>query len=147
MPEQQRSEHNRCERSETRAEQTQTFSKAKAAGSKRVMPGGGRSTERLSRDELKQLLLAFGGDGVAAQTERELPVPAPEQPEQVSDEKAVDAQDQEASPSESTTPKKKSHRVRAMKVAASVERHVTTVLVPQDERQCCNCNQEMKPFG
>ena len=107
----------------------------------------GRSTERLSRDELKQLFLAFGGDGVAAQTEQELPVPAPEQPEQVSNEKALDAQGQEASPSACTTPKKKRHRVRAMKVAANVERNVSTVLVPQDERHCCNCKQEMKPFG
>jgi len=107
----------------------------------------GRSTERLSRDELKQLFLAFGGDGVTAQTERELPVPAPEAPEQVSDEKAVDAPSDTPAESEATTPKKKRHRVRSMKVAANVERNVTTVLVPQDERQCCNCMKEMKPFG
>ena len=107
----------------------------------------GRSTERLSRDELKQLYLAFGGDGVAAQTEQELPVPAPDAPEQVGDEKAENAPSDTPAESETPTAKKKRHRVRAMKVSANVERNVTTVLVPQEDRQCCNCSQQMKSFG
>ncbi|HKO46172.1 MAG TPA: hypothetical protein VJV79_00525 [Polyangiaceae bacterium] len=41
----------------------------------------GRSTEKLSRDELKQLYLVFGGDAAVAETQVELPVPAPAEPE------------------------------------------------------------------
>jgi transposase len=108
----------------------------------------GRSTERLSRDELRQLFLAFGGDVVAAQTERELPVPAPEEPEQVTEDATTDnaATNDTQLQSENKT-KKKRVRVRSMKVDSNVERNVTTVLVPADERQCSNCHQEMKPFG
>lgn len=103
----------------------------------------GRSTERLSRDELKQLFLAFGGDVVSAQAEQELPVPAPEQPEQVADGAATDAPQP---PSEDKT-KKKRVRVRSMKVAAHVERNIQVVAVPQAERQCSICGREMKCFG
>jgi hypothetical protein len=103
----------------------------------------GRSTERLSRDELKQLFLAFGGDVVAAQAEQELPVTAPEQPEQVADGAAADAT---LLPSEEKT-KKKRVRVRSMKVAPNVERNIQVVAVPESERQCSICGREMKCFG
>jgi transposase len=102
----------------------------------------GRSTERLSREELKQLFLAFGGDVVAAQAEQELPVPAAEQPEQVADGAATDATEP---PSEGRI-KKKRVRVRSMKVAPSVERNIQLVPVPESERQCSICGREMKCF-
>ena len=56
----------------------------------------GRNTEKLSREELSQLYLAFGGDKATAASDQELPVPTPEQPEQVDDA----AQSDEASASE-----------------------------------------------
>ena len=43
----------------------------------------GRSTERLSREELGQLFLALGGDRATEAASPTLDVPAPEQPEQV----------------------------------------------------------------
>ena len=102
----------------------------------------GRSSERLSREELKQLFLAFGGDVVAAQVEQELPVPAPEQPEQVADGAATGATQP---PSEGKT-KKKRVRVRSMKVGPNVERNIQLVTVPESERQCSICGREMKCF-
>jgi transposase len=107
----------------------------------------GRSTERLSRGELKQLFLAFGGDAEQAESAAELPVPASEQPEQVTDGAVVDVDATEASTTTDQPKKKKRNRVRAMKVASNVERVVDTVLVPADERNCAVCGKEMKPFG
>lgn len=101
----------------------------------------GRNTEKLSREELSQLYLAFGGDSTKAASDQELSVPTPEQPEQVGDAPASEQ------PSTEDKPKKKRNRVRSMKVATNVERNITTVLVPQSERQCSNCGDEMKTFG
>ncbi|MGE5783590.1 MAG: IS66 family transposase [Myxococcales bacterium] len=109
----------------------------------------GRSTERLSRDELKQLFLAFGGDVKQAEAEAkaELPVPVSEQPEQVSNSTATDEPESEPSAPVNEQPKKKRNRVRSMKAAASVERNVTQVLVPAEQRNCAVCGKEMKSFG
>lgn len=107
----------------------------------------GRSTERLSRDELKQLFLAFGGDVKQAEAKTELPVPVSEQPEQVSDSAATDEPKSEPSAPVNEQPKKKRNRVRSMKAAASVERNVTQVLVPAEQRNCAVCGKEMKSFG
>lgn len=107
----------------------------------------GRNSEKLSREELAQLYLAFGGDAATAATGQELPVPACEQPEQVAEGTKTDS-DAPATeqPAAEDKPKKKRKRVRSMKVAANVERIVTTVLVPESERQCSNCGDEMKTF-
>jgi transposase len=107
----------------------------------------GRNTEKLSREELSQLYLAFGGDKATAASNQELPVPTPEQPEQVADGAKLDDAPTSEQPATEGQTKKKRNRVRSMKVAANVERNVTTVLVPQAERQCSNCGNEMKPFG
>lgn len=107
----------------------------------------GRSTERLSRDELKQLFLAFGGDVKQAEAKAELPVPVSEQPEQASDSTAADEPESEPSAPVNEQPKKKRNRVRSMKAAASVERNVTQVLVPAEQRNCAVCGKEMKSFG
>ena len=50
----------------------------------------GRSSERLSREELGQLYLALGGDRATADTSPNLDVPGPEQPEQVDAPAPVD---------------------------------------------------------
>lgn len=110
----------------------------------------GRRTERLSSNELQQLFLAFGGDAETAKTLAELPVPAPEQPEQVPD----GSPDTEAAPepepkgSEPEAPKKKKRqRVRSMKVDPKVERIAHTSSVPEGERDCSVCGKPMKAFG
>jgi len=97
----------------------------------------GRKTERLSREELKQLLLAF--EGTAAQAEQEDPAtPAPLRPEQ-------DAGEQQASAP--GKPKKKRKRKQRTTVAANVRRVVVEVAVPTEERSCTCCAREMSVIG
>jgi transposase len=110
----------------------------------------GRSTEKLSADELKQLYLVFGGDTAVADTQVVLPVPAPAEPEQIDD--AADEAEPESQPEpEPTSPaeptKKKRKRVRAIQVAPEVERKVSDSPVPEEERVCALCGKEKKPFG
>jgi transposase len=100
----------------------------------------GRSTQKLSRDELQQLFLAFEGDLDSAPA-TELPVPAPEEPEQVEEP----SNDIESEP-EDSKPKKR-RRVRTMKVSPDVERNVREVPVPDDERQCALCGRAKEVFG
>lgn len=107
----------------------------------------GRRTERLSSDELQQLFLAFGGDAETAKTATELPVPAPEQPEQVPDGIAEPEPEPEPVSSEQALPKKKRKRVRSMKVDPKVERIVQPSKVAEDERNCSVCGEPMKAFG
>jgi len=107
----------------------------------------GRSTERLSREEIKQLFLAFGGDATQAETSQELAVPAEEQPEQVADGVAADEKTTEESKEVPNQAKKKRNRVKSMKVDPKVERIVTKVAVSEAERFCAVCNCEMVPFG
>jgi transposase len=102
----------------------------------------GCSTERLSRDELRQLYLAFGGDTAV---ELEPPVPAPEELEQV-DDGAVPPVNGEAEPTDAPK-KKKRERVRSMKVGPNVVRVVKDVSVPENERACAVCGEAMKVFG
>jgi transposase len=112
----------------------------------------GRSTEKLSRDEIKQLYLVFGGDTAIAETQVELPVPAPAEPEQF--DAAAAALESEAESESDATPavpvepkKKKRKRVRSIQVAPDVERNETTSLVPEEERACALCGKEKKSFG
>jgi transposase len=105
----------------------------------------GRSTERLSREEIRQLYLAFAGDAECATAESELPVPAPEQPEQVDSASAAEGDDN-AEPTKSK-PKKKRERVQRMKARPDVERNVRDIPIPQDERTCALCGGDKKVFG
>ena len=104
----------------------------------------GRSSEKLSRDELLQLYLAFGGESTEAEQTSELPVPAPPEPEQ-SEEAGAESSD--ASSPESSDKPKKRQRVRSMKVDPDVERKVTVVPVPEEERICALCGAEKKVYG
>jgi transposase len=109
----------------------------------------GRSTEKLSRDELHQLLLAFGGDEPTPPPKAEPAVPAPPEPEQ------VDGIPSEAEPTAAAAasdeaekkPKKKRQRVRSMTVGPDVERNVSHVAVPKEECTCAVCGAEMKVFA
>jgi transposase len=108
----------------------------------------GRSTEKLTREELRQLLLAFGGDESATSPGAEPAVPTPPEPEQVDDSSTT----AEPEPTTATPdvpkkePKKRKH-VRSMKVGPDVERNVTVVPLSKEECTCALCGAEMKVFG
>jgi transposase len=111
----------------------------------------GRSTEKLSPDELYQLLLAFGGDvsttpsGAEPGAGEEPAVPAPPEPEQVKDLSTVAKTPQTSDGPEKKAKKRK--RVRSMTVGPNVERNVTVVPVPEEDCTCAVCGARMTPFG
>jgi hypothetical protein len=95
----------------------------------------GGQTEKLSREELKQLFLALGGDESAA-NDQELKVPAPPPPSETEPTAAGASDDAEE------TPKKKRRKRKpgsGIKIASFVERHVVHVPVPESERTCALC--------
>lgn len=108
----------------------------------------GCSTEKLSREELYQLYLAFGGDTVEAELQVELPVPAPQEPEQVDRDAADNVAEPAADAEAPQAPnQKKRKRVRSMQVAPHVERIVQNVALPEEERACALCGDDKKVFG
>jgi len=92
----------------------------------------GRKSERLTREQLEQLVLQLGGSDAQAQSaEPQLPVP----------ERA------DAEPDDDARPKKRCKRQRSMAVDARVERVVdATVEVAEHERACSHCGVEMDVF-
>lgn len=105
----------------------------------------GSSSERLSHEELGQLLLALGGEEAEARDNSNPDVPAPEEPEQT---ETADSAEGECEAEQPEQPKKKRRRrVRSMQVAPSVERNVREVQVPEEERCCALCGREKKTFG
>jgi transposase len=104
----------------------------------------GHQTEKLSREELRQLALALGGEPEAAEVDAPQ-TPAPQEPEQVeANEAGAEAPEPEAAPGAPAN--KKRTRVRKMTAGASVERIVTDVAVPEGERACVHCKKEMPVF-
>jgi transposase len=93
----------------------------------------GRKSERLTKEQRKQLVLELGG--TEAQALAEDPVlPTP------------DRADEEPGDDDQSKSKKRS-RARSMAVAADVERVVdATVQVPPEERACSHCGVEMEFF-
>jgi hypothetical protein len=109
----------------------------------------GRRTEKLSREELQQLVLALGGSqGPEATAAAEPVVPVPAEPEQL-DEPAADGspQSEPTAPSTAGDKPKKRQRVRSMKIGAQVERNVTVIPVADDERCCALCGRDKKVFS
>jgi transposase len=93
----------------------------------------GRRSEKLTHEELSQLVLSFGAtEAEAAQADPKLPIPS------VTDTEAEDA------------PKRKkarpNHKGRGA-VSAAIERIVKDVPVPAGERNCVQCGAEMAAFG
>lgn len=92
----------------------------------------GRKSERLTREQLQQLVLELGGTEAQARAAEPL-VPTPERTD--------------AEPDDAAKPKKKRTRERSMSVAAHVERVVdATIEVPHGERTCSRCGVEMDVF-
>jgi transposase len=92
----------------------------------------GRKSERLTQEELRQLVLELGGTEAQARAAQPL-LPTPERTDQEPDD---------------VVPMKKTRtRTRSMAVAAHVERVLdATIEVPRDERACCHCGVEMDVF-
>jgi transposase len=108
----------------------------------------GRSTEKLTREQLRQLMLAFGGDESATSPGAEPAVPTPPEPEQVDDPAtAAEPESTTAAPDVPEKKPKKRKRVRSMKVGPNVERNVTVVPLSKEECTCALCGAEMKVFG
>jgi len=114
----------------------------------------GRSSEKLSGEELGQLFLALGGEssalrgaGSEAQT-----VPAPGEPEQTEPADTVDTPAAASDGSEEVEVEapepeaKKRRRVQQMRVDATVERNVQAALLPHEERACSLCGRDKKVF-
>lgn len=101
----------------------------------------GRQSEKLSREELAQLFLALGGDEASANS-AELVVPVPPAPDE--SQTADEAPAEEGQPTEpAKEPPKRKRRAR-IKVADFVERHVTQVPVPDEDRICALCGAEKR---
>lgn len=96
----------------------------------------GRRSEKLSREELGQLVLAFGGSPEqAASAEPDVPVPAP-----------LDAEATEDDGVEQT--KKKGRHPGRSKLSAALELILSEpVCVPPGERACQHCSTEMSAIG
>jgi transposase len=91
----------------------------------------GRSSEKLSREDLRQLVLLYGGtEAEADAAEPALVVREPEDTKPEEDD------------GENTKKKKRRHPGRT-KLSPDLERRVTEVAVPQDERACLQCGLEM----
>lgn len=114
----------------------------------------GRSSEKLSGEELGQLFLALGGDGgalKAAGAEAQA-VPAPDEPEQTEPADATDTpigESDDSDDAEGEAPErqgKKRRRVQRMHVAPTVERNVQAVALSDEERTCSLCGRDKKVF-
>jgi len=110
----------------------------------------GRQTEKLSREELKQLFLALGGEEVRA-TDTPLVVPAPSPPDDGEEAGAADdvghsrEGDTTTGHGQADKPKRKRPERKkggGIKLAAFVERHVDPQPVAADERFCALCGAE-----
>jgi len=98
----------------------------------------GRRTERLTAEDLAQLTLAFGGTEEQAAAEDPDVPHAPQPTEQV----GASNDDSDGNPGK----KKRNHPGRT-KLSPLLERRVTEVPVPDDERACTCCREEMRGIG
>jgi len=95
----------------------------------------GRKSERLSKNDLAQLLLAFGATEAEANADAPL-LPTPEVPSELKD----DAQNGDGAS------KKRKHPGRTP-LDPALERDVTETRVPVPERACVRCGSEMSALG
>ena len=97
----------------------------------------GRRSERLSKDELAQLLLAFGASEEEANAESPV-LPTPQA--------STDLASDEASTTSEPPKKKRNHRGRTP-LDTELEREITKTPVPKTERTCTQCGAEMSVLG
>jgi len=114
----------------------------------------GRSSEKLSGEELGQLFLALGGEsGALKDAGAEVQsVPAPGEPEQTESGDATDTAtggSDDSEDAEVEAPElqgKKRRRVQQMRVDPTVERNVQAAALPDEERTCSLCGRDKKVF-
>lgn len=105
----------------------------------------GRRSERLSRDELQQLALAFGASEEEAQLEAvEVPIPAKE--ESLSDDGQGDDEGEDEGATRKTKKKRPNHPGRT-RLAAELKRDITVTPVEDSEKCCVVCGAEMEVIG
>ena len=102
----------------------------------------GRRSERLTREELGQLALAFGATEAEAQSQDvQIPIPSPDA--SLSDEAPSDEED---GPKNKTRKKRPNHPGRT-RLAADLRREVSTTKVNEAERACMHCDAPMSLIG
>jgi transposase len=104
----------------------------------------GRKAETLTREELMQLVLSFGGSEEQARAQ-EPEVPHASAPDELLDA-APDVQDEPAKNGDKPKQKRPNHPGRT-KLSPSLERVVEHVEVPAEQRLCVCCQHEMQPVG
>ncbi len=117
---------------EARARAEKKVEQLSRANKQLAMRLHGRKSEKLSKEDLRQLVLALGG------TEEEAAAESPQVPV---------SEFAEADPEDTKTPKKRRQRRRKTTVGDDVERDVNSVAVPAGERACRLCGEEMECFG
>jgi transposase len=103
----------------------------------------GRRSERLSKDELQQLMLAFGA------SEEQAALDNPDIPSAPADDALRDDGDDAATGDggpEEKPPKKRNHPGRT-RLSDKLKRKIVETTVPADERACSHCGLEMSGIG
>ena len=104
----------------------------------------GKKTERLSREELIQLVLSFGASEQEANA-AEPDVPHVEAPSEPADDASDDdEQPKQGAKSENEQKRKRPKHPGRTKLSPEIERIVTPVTVPAEQRLCACCQHEMQ---
>ena len=101
----------------------------------------GRRSEKLTAEELGQLVLALGG----SQEEANNPTPNIPTPEYPSEDVPQEPQKDKDDTSKPPKRRRPNHKGRTQ-LDPNLPRETTTVLVPDSERNCIHCGVEMEPF-
>ena len=130
------SKHQHAEQAREIAEQARALAERKVElleqeNKRLAMRLYGRKSEKLSSEDLRQLVLALGAtEEEAAGADPEIPIP----------------EVTEAEPEDAPKPKKRRQRKRKTVIDDAVERDIRPVPVPEGERLCSHCGEEMRAF-
>jgi transposase len=108
----------------------------------------GKKTERLSREELIQLVLSFGGSAQQAHAaEPEVPHDAaPDEPTEQAGLSNVEPTQNEEQAASTSKRKRPNHPGRS-KLSPELERVIDPIRVPAEQRLCACCQHEMQVIG